>query len=77
MANLSPELLAILRCPVTFSPLMQEGSELVATAAGADGVKRRYPIEQGIPLLLPPDLLAAAREANPRTSHSAPPAKHA
>jgi uncharacterized protein len=71
MANLSPELIAILRCPVTGSSLVQEGSELVTTGVGADGQKRRYPIEQGIPLLLPPDLLAAAREANPRTSHSA------
>ena len=37
----------------------------------AEDAQRWTRIGQGIPLLLPPDLLAAAREANPRTSHSA------
>ncbi|MGX5714540.1 Trm112 family protein [Arthrobacter sp. MAHUQ-56] len=63
MPKISPELLSILRCPVTGSPLVQEGEELVATTAGEDGVTNRYAIEDGIPLLLPPELLAAAAAA--------------
>ncbi|RAX47487.1 hypothetical protein DQ354_00460 [Arthrobacter sp. AQ5-06] len=64
MPKISPELLSVLRCPVTGSPLVQEGEELVSTtAAGDSGVKLRYPIEDGIPLLLPPDLLQAATAA--------------
>ncbi|MET3172270.1 UNVERIFIED_ORG: uncharacterized protein YbaR (Trm112 family) [Arthrobacter sp. UYCu721] len=64
MPKISPELLSVLRCPVTGSPLVQEGEELVSTAAAGDsGVKLRYPIEDGIPLLLPPDLLQAATAA--------------
>ncbi|GAT86430.1 Trm112 family protein [Paenarthrobacter nicotinovorans] len=63
MPKVSPELLSILRCPVTGSPLVQEGEELVSTAAAADGEKLRYSIEDGIPLLLPPELLAAANAA--------------
>lgn len=60
MPKVSPELLSILRCPVTGSPLVQEGGELVSTEAAANGEKVRYAIEDGIPLLLPPELLAAA-----------------
>ena len=63
MPKISPELLSVLRCPVTGSPLVQDGGELVATAAGVDGHKPRYAIEDGIPLLLPPELLAAATSA--------------
>ena len=63
MPKISPELLSVLRCPVTGSPVVQEGEELVSTAAGDSGVKLRYPIEDGIPLLLPPELLQAATAA--------------
>ena len=35
MAHLSPELLAVLRCPVTGSSLVQEGEELVSSAKDA------------------------------------------
>ncbi|VXC00244.1 conserved hypothetical protein [Arthrobacter sp. 9V] len=63
MPKVSPELLSILRCPVTGSPLVQEGDELVSTDSAADGEKLRYTIEDGIPLLLPPELLAAANAA--------------
>ena len=63
MPKISPELLSVLRCPVTGSPLVQEGDELVTTAAGDSGAKLRYPIEDGIPLLLPPELLQAASAA--------------
>lgn len=63
MPKISPELLSVLRCPVTGSALVQEGDELVATSPAADGVTPRYAIEDGIPLLLPPELLAAATAA--------------
>ncbi|MET3720308.1 MULTISPECIES: Trm112 family protein [unclassified Arthrobacter] len=64
MAKISPDLLSVLRCPVTGSPLVQEGEELVSTAAGDAGGKLRYPIQDGIPLLLPPELLQAANAAS-------------
>ena len=63
MPKISPELLSVLRCPVTGSPLVQEGDELVSTVAGESGAKLRYAIEDGIPLLLPPELLQAANAA--------------
>jgi uncharacterized protein YbaR (Trm112 family) len=63
MPKVSPELLSILRCPVTGSPLEQDGEELVSTDAGPSGEKLRYAIQDGIPLLLPPELLAAANAA--------------
>ncbi|WP_442543194.1 Trm112 family protein [Arthrobacter sp. KN11-1C] len=63
MPKVSPELLSILRCPVTGSPLEQDGEDLVSTVAAASGEKVRYAIQDGIPLLLPPELLAAANAA--------------
>lgn len=63
MPKISPELLSVLRCPVTNSPLIQEGEELVATATADSGATPRYAIEDGIPLLLPPELMAAAATA--------------
>ena len=63
MPKISPELLSVLRCPVTGSPLVQEGDELVSTAVGESGGPLRYAIEDGIPLLLPPELLQAANSA--------------
>lgn len=59
MAHLSPELLAVLRCPVTGSSLVQEGEELVSTAKDASGQQLRYRIDEGIPVLLPPSLQAS------------------
>ena len=44
---LDPELLVLLRCPLTRSRLRQEGYELVAEVGGL-----RYPIHKGIPILL-------------------------
>ncbi|MGY3380717.1 uncharacterized protein YbaR (Trm112 family) [Arthrobacter sp. TE12231] len=68
MPKLSPELLSVLRCPVTGSALEQEGDELVTV--GGSGDKLRYRIEDGIPLLLPPELLPAAAAA-PADQHDA------
>ncbi len=54
---LDPDLLAILRCPLTRSPLRQEADFLIAETGGL-----RYPIRDGIPVLLveeaklPPDI---------------------
>ncbi|GAB4109892.1 MAG: hypothetical protein Kow00105_18620 [Phycisphaeraceae bacterium] len=45
--TISPEVLKVLRCPLTRSPLTQEGDELVAEVGGL-----RYPIRDGIPILL-------------------------
>ncbi len=48
MSNqLDPGLLASLVCPLTRSPLKLEGDELVATVGGL-----RYPIREGIPVML-------------------------
>lgn len=44
---IDPDLLAILVCPLTRSKLRQEGSELVADTGGL-----RYPIRDGVPVLL-------------------------
>ena len=76
MPKLSPELLSVLRCPVTGSGLVQEGDELVTVTADGSGNKLRYRIEDGIPLLLPPELqpaaTAAAEGISPRTSTTPP-----
>ncbi|MCC5829537.1 MAG: hypothetical protein JJU36_08820 [Phycisphaeraceae bacterium] len=45
--TLDPEFVAKLACPVTRSPLRQEGDWLIAAEGG-----RRYPIRDRIPILL-------------------------
>lgn len=47
---LSHQILAILRCPVTRSPLQLDGDTLVADLP--EGAGLRYPIRDGIPVLL-------------------------
>lgn len=64
MPKISAELLSVLRCPVTGSSLVQDGDQLVSTQAGESGEMLRYAIEDGIPLLLPPELLSAATAAS-------------
>jgi len=49
-ASLSDDLLAILVCPLTRSKLQQDGDWLVATSPLDAGL--RYPIRNGIPVLL-------------------------
>jgi uncharacterized protein len=44
---IEPRLLSMLCCPLTRSPLKQVGDELVAEKGGL-----RYPIREGIPVLL-------------------------
>ena len=45
-----PEVLALLRCPLTRSPLRQERDKLIAEQP--EGAGLRYPIRDGIPVLL-------------------------
>ena len=45
--QIDPELLEILRCPLTRSRLTQEGDFLVAQTGGL-----RYPVRDGIPVML-------------------------
>lgn len=45
--TIDPDLLEILRCPVTRSPLRQEGDWLIAETGGL-----AYPVREGIPVML-------------------------
>ena len=47
--TIAPELLKILVCPLTKQPLIQEGDWLVCKGAEP---QRRYPIREGIPVML-------------------------
>jgi uncharacterized protein YbaR (Trm112 family) len=47
---ISPEMLAVLVCPVDKSELRLEGDELVCTVCG-----RRYPVVDGVPNMLVDD----------------------
>ena len=44
---LDPDLLAILACPVDHAPVTDEGTHLVCSECG-----RRYPVRDGIPVML-------------------------
>ncbi len=44
---INPHLLSRLRCPLSGSPLRQEGDELISDVSGL-----RYPVRDGIPCLL-------------------------
>ncbi len=59
MARISNVLMAVLRCPVTGSTLVQEGEELVSTDNGPDGSPLRYAIDEGIALLLRPEQITS------------------
>ena len=45
--TIDPELLSILRCPLTRSPLRQEGDFLIAEVGSL-----AYPVRDGIPVML-------------------------
>jgi hypothetical protein len=60
------QLIDMLRCPLTLSPLKREGDELIAEVGGL-----RYPIRDGIPVMLPeeatlPDGIATLDEFKKR-----------
>lgn len=59
---IDPELLDILVCPLTRSKLRQEGDGLVAEKP--DGAGLRYPIRDGIPVLLIEEAALPAGVAN-------------
>lgn len=48
--TIDPTVLALLRCPLTRSPLRQDGDWLVAEQP--EGAGLRYPIRDSIPVLL-------------------------
>ena len=48
-----PALLSVLVCPLTRSPLRQEGDTLVAEKP--EGAGLRYPVREGIPVMLMDD----------------------
>ena len=45
--TIEPELLNLLRCPLTHSPLRQDGDWLIAEVGGLS-----YPVRDGIPVML-------------------------
>lgn len=47
---IDPAVLALLRCPLTRSPLRQAGDKLIAQRP--EGAGLAYPIREGIPVLL-------------------------
>lgn len=49
-SKIDPRLLEIMRCPVSHQPLKQVGDWLVSTD---DQTRLRYPIRDGIPVMLP------------------------
>lgn len=49
MAEIDAELLRIMQCPVGHAPLIQAGDWLYSTDAET---RRRYPIRDGIPIML-------------------------
>ena len=61
-AKIAPELLALLVCPLTHLPLREAGEELLArlhldaALVRADGAAA-YPIRNGIPVLLPEEVI--------------------
>lgn len=77
MSHLQKELLNILRCPVTGSRLRLGDDELISAAAGPDGQPLHYPVQDGIPILLPKqpahpdhDVPAAAAAGRDRSSRA-------
>ncbi|GAA1119743.1 hypothetical protein [Arthrobacter flavus] len=63
MSPISPDLLAVVRCPVTGSTLVDKGDFLVSSVTDSTGNPVHYSIDEGIPVLLRPELLVAATEA--------------
>lgn len=50
MHKIDPQVLSLYRCPLTRSPLRQDGDWLIAEKP--EGAGLRYPIRDGIPVLL-------------------------
>ncbi len=67
-APVDPKLLELLVCPVTKGPLIYdpEAQELISEAAGL-----AYPIEDGIPIMLPEDARRLDDAPRPRRTEKA------
>jgi uncharacterized protein YbaR (Trm112 family) len=63
---LDEELLRILACPVCIAPLAETGEQLVCARCG-----RRYPIRNGIPILLVDEAEAPAGDGEGRAASDA------
>ncbi|AJT40423.1 Trm112 family protein [Psychromicrobium lacuslunae] len=53
MSRIRSELLSVLRCPITGGRLHQRDAELISDRADPTGVFPRYPVHDGIAILLP------------------------
>ncbi|NYE96552.1 hypothetical protein FHU41_002802 [Psychromicrobium silvestre] len=67
MSRLQSSLLSILRCPVTGSRLHQDNDELIGELPGPERQLLRYPIQDGIAILLPTEAYSSATEDRPST----------
>ena len=59
MAELAPELLSILVCPESHAPLVQVGDWLYSTDSAT---RKRYPIRDGIPIMLIDEAQTVAKD---------------
>ena len=75
MPAIDPKVLSLYRCPLTRSPLRQEGDWLIAERP--EGAGLRYPIKDGLPQLLMelatlPDGVATLAEFKQRYADNIP-----
>lgn len=68
MGGIDPELLAILVCPVTHAPLVESDGWLYSTD---ETDPKRYPIRDGIPVMLVDEAEPVEREAFERVMSAA------
>ncbi len=59
MTNIDERLLRIMQCPVSRAPLVQEGDWLYSTDPAT---RRKYPVRDGIPIMLAEDAEAITTE---------------
>ncbi len=64
---IDPELLSILACPSCKAPVKQQSDRLVCTECG-----RRYPIRDGIPVMLVDEAEGGAAGAGPAPEKKVP-----
>ena len=59
MTNIDERLLRIMQCPVSRAPLVQDGDWLYSTDPAT---RRKYPVRDGIPIMLAEDAEAITTE---------------
>lgn len=64
--TLDPQLMEILVCPKTHAALIQGGDWLYSTASGD---RRKYPIRDGIPIMLIEESVQVSEEEFRRATH--------